>query len=439
MIPIQPVPGRTPSPAAAGASPGAEEGRPPLHPGWLLAAPHRLCFFAGALMLGASALWWAAALLSRSLGVEWHWALAPTLAHALVMAFGFMPLFFAGFLFTAGPKWLHVNGPSARELRLPISVMLTGWLAFAAGVHGLPFVAGLGLGAVGLGWSAMVLAFAGLVRASPVGDRVHAKVIGWACGAIAVLVWVAGAGVALESPLLVRSAVHASLWAGMAVVYAAVAHRMIPFFTASALPLLDAWRPMWLLWTLVAALVFELPFVVAEVWWWPLPSGVRVLQALVELPVGGLLLWLAWRWGVVQSMKVRLLAMLHLGFLWLGVAYELNAVSHLLAAATEGQVTLGLAPLHALTMGFLGSTLIAMATRVSCGHGGRTLAADDLVWRLFWVLQVAVVARVAAALWQAGAQWLVPVAALAWAGCMGVWAVRYGRWYLAPRADGRPG
>ena len=45
-----------------------------------------------------------------------------------------------------------------------------------------------------------------------------------------------------------------------------------------------------------------------------------------------------------------------------------------------------------------GSTMFAMVTRVSCGHGGRTLAADDFVWRLFWVLQLAIVTRIAAAI-----------------------------------------
>ena len=54
-----------------------------------------------------------------------------------------------------------------------------------------------------------------------------------------------------ESPLLVRSAVHASLWAGMAVVYAAVAHRMIPFFSSSALPRYEVVRPDWTLRVLV--------------------------------------------------------------------------------------------------------------------------------------------------------------------------------------------
>jgi uncharacterized protein involved in response to NO len=100
------------------------------------------------------------------------------------------------------------------------------------------------------------------------------------------------------------------------------------------------------------------------------------------LPVTVLLLWLALRWGVVQSLKIRMLAMLHAGFLWLGLAYALSALSHALMATTGGELSLGLAPMHALTMGYLGATLLAMATRVSSGHSGRSLAADNTAWAM---------------------------------------------------------
>ncbi|MDO8276104.1 MAG: NnrS family protein, partial [Serpentinimonas sp.] len=55
-----------------------------------------------------------------------------------------------------------------------------------------------------------------------------------------------------------------------------------------------------------------------------------------------------------------------------------------------------LGAMHAITMGFMGSLLLAMVTRVSCGHSGRTLVADRLVWGLFWLLQLATVLRVVA-------------------------------------------
>jgi len=211
---------------------------------------------------------------------------------------------------------------------------------------------------------------------------------------------------------------------------------MIPFFTASALPVLDAWRPNWLLWTLLAAVGVQGAGVVTDALAWqsPVLSGTRVLSSCV---FGMLVLALAVRWGLVQSLRIRLLAMLHLGFVWLGVALLLDAVA--VSFETISGVALNLLPLHALTMGFLGSVLIAMATRVSCGHGGRPLAADNLAWGLFWTLQGAVVLRLVGAIWVTQAPAILLAAASVWLIAVGGWAVRYGRWYGRPRLDGRPG
>ena len=110
-----------------------------------------------------------------------------------------------------------------------------------------------------------------------------------------------------------------------------------------------------------------------------------------------------------------------------------------LALQAVGHVGLGLAPLHALSMGFLGSILLAMATRVSCGHSGRTLTADDLAWALYGVLQLAVLARMAAAVWPQYGAGILVVAASLWLVATGGWALRYGRWYGLPRVDGKAG
>jgi uncharacterized protein involved in response to NO len=415
---------------------------------WLYAAPHRLAFAAAATMLGVSALWWALALVAQQQGHALHFGLPPYEAHSLLMALGFMPLFFAGFLFTAGPKWLGHGPVEARTLQGPLLAQLCGWSVFGLGVHGVDAAmgevfGGLGLAAVTFGWTRLWWRFVGLWRSSRATDKVHAGVVAAAGGIGALAMALAAIGLATGQHGLVRAATLAALWLFIGPVYAAVAHRMIPFFTASALPILDAWRPRWLLWSLLVALGVEGVFAIAESLAGPLPAPLCAAQAAFELPVGLALMLLALRWGLVQSLRIRLLAMLHLGFVWLGLAFVLSAFSHGLSAATAGALTLGLGPLHAYTMGFLGSTLIAMATRVSAGHGGRTLAADDFVWRLFGVLQLAVVARVVAgmlaAMGQSAAMPLIALAALAWAVACALWALRYGHWYGTPRADGRPG
>ncbi len=403
----------------------------------LLSAPHRLGFFSAALMLALSALWWALVLAARQGGVLLPWALPPPVAHGLFMTMGFMPLFIVGFLFTAGPKWLGRPEVAASTLATPVALMLAGWTLALAGFHLQAVLAGLGVALVAGGWSSLVLRFIGLIRRSRVPDRLHAKAIAAAGSVGALALWGAALGLLLGDITTVRVATQMALWGCLAPTFAAVSHRMIPFFTASALPALDSWRPNGLLGVMLVVLGASAAGAVADLLWWPLPPALRWAQVAVEAPAAALLLWLALRWGLVQSLKIRLLAMLHGGFVWLGLALALGALSHALQAL--GHAGLGLAPTHALAMGYLGATLIAMITRVAAGHSGRPLAADNVAWALYWGLQAGAVLRVGAALWPAADVPLVLAAVAAWAVAATGWAWRYGGWLGRPRADGRPG
>ena len=345
-------------------------------------------------------------------------------------------------------RWLGLPPVDARELAAPLGAQLVGWAVFIVSVHGPDAAFGaavgsLGLGAVAVGASALWWRYVALVRASRVVDRTHPRLIAMAGGAGALALWSAAFALAAGDLDSVRAATLGALWLYAGIVFVTVTHRMIPFFGAAAWPALDRRWPLWLLGSLVVLFGTEGVLAIAEALTGAWAPALRAAQAAFELPAGIALLALALHWARVQNIRVRLLAMLHLGFVWLGIAFVLAGVSHALAAASAGAQSLGLAPLHAYTMGFLGSTLIATTTRVSSAHSGRAVAADDFVWRLFWVLQLAVLARVAAgvaaALGKAVAQPLVVAAAIAWGAVCVAWALRYGRWYGTARADGRPG
>jgi uncharacterized protein involved in response to NO len=405
----------------------------------LLEAPHRLGFFAAAAGLSLTALWWLVVLALRSANIATPWVISPGLAHAVLLALGFMPLFIVGFLFTAGPRWLQVPELPTRVLLPAVAGYFVALLLAIAGFHLSRPLAGLGLAGMLLAWGHICWLYAGLWRASQADDRVHGTLILVACLGGWIGMALACAGVLGNHDVLVRSGVQLALWLFVGTVFAAVSHRMIPFFTASAIPFLDAWRPMWLLWCMVGALWFEGLGAQADLWLWPLPTAWRWTQVAVEAPAALLMLWLAVRWGLVQSLKIRLLAMLHGGFVWLGIALALQGLNHAWLALSNGQQSLGLAPLHALTMGYLGATLFAMATRVAAGHSGRPLAADNVAWGLYWVLQTAIVLRLVAALPFATGNWPLLAAIGLWAFACCAWSVRYGHWFGLPRKDGRPG
>lgn len=353
------------------------------------------------------------------------------------MSLGFFPLFFAGFLFTAGPKWLGVPAPDARRLLWPLGLQCTGWALWLTGSAWLEGLAWVGMMLASLGLITLYVRFGMLVSASPMADRLHARVavVAGGVGGCALM----GTQVALwhGQTDLALLAIRTGLWGCVVVTYLVVAHRMLPFFTSSALPGIAPWRPRWVLWFLVGLAAMEAlatwaPLLLAPGAW----QGARAPRAwmlalgLAELAAGSVVLWLALTWGLIQSLKVRLLAMLHVGFTWFGVALVLSGASQLLGLS-QGVPVLGLGALHALTMGFLGSVLLAMVTRVSCGHSGRALVADDVVWAAFGTLQLATLLRIASAL-EHSTGWLTLAAAAVWLAVMLVWGGRLARWYGQP-------
>jgi uncharacterized protein involved in response to NO len=166
-------------------------------------------------------------------------------------------------------------------------------------------------------------------------------------------------------------------------------------------------------------------------------AGVAQWTWIVDAPAGIMSAYLAWRWGFARSLRNRLLAMLHIGFAWMAAMWLLHAAQAL--AALSGSPALGLAPIHAASIGFLSSLTLAMVSRVSCGHSGRSLAADHLTWIAFLALQAAAVTRVAADVFTGAYAGLLVAAALLWLGCFAAWTWRYLPYYWRPRADGKPG
>jgi len=403
----------------------------------LLAAPHRLYFFLGMLGLAAVSLWWLAQLLARAAGLPLPLALPPSWLHGWAMANGFLPLFMFGFLFTAGPKWLNVNGPAARPLLLPGVLAAAGPAAALVAAHFSAAAVVACVLLVATGWAALLLRFARLFRASRMSDRIHARLVlvffcfGW----LAHLAF--AVGITTLSADWIHSAQMLSLWLFIAPVYVTVAHRLIPFFTAAVMPRLDAWRPLWLLAVFNGIVIAHGLLPIGSV---ATGSPVFSLLRLAVDAFGAALLFLvAWRWGVVQSLRNRMLAMLHLGFVWLGIALALYAWNLGVQLAGRPAAGVGLAPLHALTMGFFASIAYAMVTRVTAGHSGRQLVASRITWILFWVLQAAVLTRLLAEALPAFGLQLMAAAAALWTVALLPWALRNLSIYLRPRADGRPG
>lgn len=373
------------------------------------------------LVLSASGLWWLAVQLQRA-----GWlpgsrpALPPGLVHGTVMTFGFMPLFFAGFLFTAGPKWLRVPGETARALAPMQLLQCAGWLAWLAGGVVDRGLAGVGLLLALAGQVLVALRFRRMLRASSAPDRLHARILGAAlavgCAALAAL----GVSVALGLDAMAHACLLTGLWGSVAVVFVAAAHRLVPFLGSHAVPLVPVLGENWVLWLLLGVVGLEavVPWLAMAA---PALAGWQVLRAAIDLGAGAVIVALCAAWARVRSLRDRLAAMLHLGFLWWGLGLFLAGAAALVHVL-DGTAVLPLAALHAFAMGGFGSLMLAMVTRVSRAHAGCAVVADDLTWTLFHGLQGAVVLRLIATV--AWTQPLLAVSALAWTGVMVTWSAR---------------
>ena len=395
----------------------------------LAQAPHRLFFFLGMINLAFASTWWFAAMLLRLLRPD---LLAVPLGmssylHPLVMIYGFFPFFIFGFAFTAGPRWLQMPVPALRQYLLPGTGMglavVALFPAMFAGQGAVVFALALYAGCAGLLW----LRFSALIAASHARDKVHARVIqlSLAIGGITLLFAIFGIATGHAWRDLARSA---GVWGFLVPLICAVCHRMLPFFTASTLNSPHFWHPWWWLVAMVAGAWLHgvLEFFGAARWLW-----------IVDGPLAFIGFTIVWRWGIVQSLRNRLLAMLHLSFVWLAIGYTLSFAQSLFAHA--GVAVLGLGPMHAVSIGFLASITIAMVTRVTCGHSGRTLAADGVTWVLFLIFQSVAVSRVAAELFPAYYAAFIAYASLVWFVCFGVWGWRNAPIYLSRREDGMAG
>lgn len=402
--------------------------------GVLFAAPHRGMFLLGGVqMLMAFALW-AVELAGRvgwGPGLIWPWPAG--WGHGFITLYGVFPAFMFGFLLTAMPRWQSLADTPGRWARGPWLALALGWLFFYCGWLGqAPFLRWTGLVLVILGWGwvcryLVPVAFAPREGGLTV-ERLH-PIFAWlglALGLVGLLVWL---GFELTGDgRLGWAALRIGLWWMLLPVFFTVAHRMIPFFTGSVVPKYPVVRPAW---ALVLMVFGSLGHGALEMVGWS--------QGLlwVNLPMALTATWLAWRWQPWVSRVNRLLAMLHVGFIWLPVALWLGVLQDV--AALAGHNFLGLAPLHALTVGFFTSLVLAMVSRVTLGHSGRPLVADALIWRLMLALNGVAVVRVLADIVPMGQGGLLLAAVVGLLAVFGFWATRYIPIYLKPRADGRAG
>lgn len=398
------------------------------------AAPHRVMFFGGTLQAVVAMLWWLYELATRFgiAGQPANWLIAPAAAHAYLMIYGLFSFFMFGFLMTVFPRWMGGREIPAQRYVPAFLLLMTGVAGFYAGLLGNHLVLVVAVVCTLLGWGIGLYALLRVLIETRHPDKRHPAValtalgLGW-CGLAAYLIWLSN-----DDAGCLQFAIQGGLWLFLLPVFATVAHRMFPFFTSSALPQYIVQRHAWPWWTILAASATHALLQLARLPGW---------QWVSDLVLSFAALYMSYSWGFFRSLRIPLLAVLHIGFAWMGISMLMFGIQSGMSAVNPGATPFwGLAPLHALSIGCFATLLIGMGTRVTLGHSGLPMRIDRPIMLMFAGIQLATMLRVLADILPGqGSYWMYVAAATVWLACLIPWAMRYLPVYLQPRTDGRPG
>jgi uncharacterized protein involved in response to NO len=211
------------------------------------------------------------------------------------------------------------------------------------------------------------------------------------------------------------------------VLAAIIAGRVIPMFTRNATGSKRIVSVKALDIAAIAALVSYAALDVTAPWSWLTGIAAVVAAALVALRAA--------RWGLLPSLRVPLLWILHFGHAWIAVGLLLRA-----AVFVAPRLPLS-ASTHALTVGAIGSLTLGMMARVSLGHTGRPLVVGRTVVAAFVLVTLAACLRVFGPVVGAPvaySTWLV-ASGVGWSLAFALFVVAYAKILVSPRADGKPG
>ena len=129
--------------------------------------------------------------------------------------------------------------------------------------------------------------------------------------------------------------------------------------------------------------------------------------------------------------RVPILAILHIGQIWLALGLCLLSASALTSLIAP------LAGVHALTAGAMGTLIIGFMSRVCRGHTGRELKTGRWTHVMYLLVLASAVIRIVGCWLPSRLLW--SSSAVAWAAAMLLFLIVYAPMLVSPRPDGQPG
>jgi uncharacterized protein involved in response to NO len=350
-----------------------------------------------------------------SYGGRLAWPRLDMLWHMHEMVYGFVLAVVIGFLYTAGRNWTGLWTPRGGHLGALAALWVAGRVAMAIADPWLAALVDLVFLPLATWPMYRVLARSGNKRNYFLVALLGALFLANAAFHAGVL------GLAAISPV---NAVYFAIIV-IVVIEGAIGGRVIPNFTANAVPGADPLQD-----PVMDKMAVGLT--VAAGLSWAAGLGGLIVGPLA-LAAGAVQAVRLAGWRPMCTLRNPLLWILHLSYAWIPVGFLLLALSQ------TGVVSVS-AAVHVLGVGALAGLIIGMVTRTALGHTGRPLKAGRSETAMYVLIQLGVLARLVAAL-TAGLprDGALMVAGLCWTAAFLLYAIVYGPRLWAPRVDGREG
>ena len=333
--------------------------------------------------------------------------------HAHEMIFGFALAVVVGFMFTAVPNWTQRPTPSGTKLAVIVFLWLSGRLFILTPWPLLAAVTDTGFAIAAAAGIAVPLYASGK-------SRNYFFVV--------LLLALGGANLAFQLAMaqFIDFKAQLSLQAGMDIILimmAVMGGRVIPMFTANAIPGAQPHRDPRIEFVALASLVL---LAITSLTPAP-PPVVGTLAVIAALShAARLVSWQPWR-----TSGNPILWILHASYAWIIVHLLLRALS------IYGFVSASAAT-HALTVGAIGGLTLGMMTRTARGHTGRPLQAGRAETTAYALVQLAAAIRTFLPIAAPGLYlWSINLSGMLWATAFLLFCWRFAPILWQARADGK--
>jgi len=137
------------------------------------------------------------------------------------------------------------------------------------------------------------------------------------------------------------------------------------------------------------------------------------------------------QWRGLATVRVPILLVLHVGYAWLVIGLALKGTSAFVDALPES------AALHALTVGAVGTMMMAVMSRAVLGHTGRKLVAHPVMVAAYSLISLAALLRLLAGVFPTVV--VLAGSGVAWSLAWVLFLAVYAPILVRPRVDGQPG